>query len=103
MKQRLRSFLLLAHGFWAVTMGCEELDPECAWLVMDFTDCPATVINCPDSPYYDPGTNGYNLVAAFGECTSYGSSTTENGVIIQATTAGGCISEERMVFTLCGG
>ena len=50
----------------------------------------------------DPETNGYNLVAAFGECTNYGSRASANGVVIQATTGSGCISEARMVFTLCG-
>lgn len=107
MKRHAQIFGLLALGLWGAIAGCEELDPECAWLVLDFSDCPTAVINCPDSPYYgpvpgEPGTHGYNLVAAFGACTNYGSSPGPNGVAIQATTASGCISEAQLVFTLCG-
>ena len=69
MKRLLPGFAILLLATLCLLMGCEELDPECAWLVLDFSDCPTVLINCPDSPYYgpvtgDPGTNGYNLVAA---------------------------------------
>ena len=101
----LRVVALAATGSEAV-LGSGVSNPD-GWCQIGFDDCPETVVNCPDSPYYgpmpgNPEIYGYNLVAAFGDCTNYGSSAVAGGVLIQATTDTGCISEEEMVGTLCG-